>query len=62
MAAPEAKGKWSIRHVVQHLADSELVWGYRLRKVLGEDRVVSHNSTERRRIRILAVGVDSRPG
>jgi hypothetical protein len=37
-AEPEARGKWSVRHVVQHLADSELVWGYRLRKVLGEDR------------------------
>lgn len=38
MAEPEARGKWSIRHVVQHLADSELVWGYRLRKALSEDR------------------------
>jgi DinB superfamily len=38
MAEPEARGKWSVRHVVQHVADSELVWGYRLRKVLGEDR------------------------
>lgn len=38
MAAPEARGKWSVRHVVQHLADSELVWGYRLRMVLAEDR------------------------
>lgn len=35
---PEAEGKWSIRHVVRHLADSELVWGYRLRKVLAEER------------------------
>jgi uncharacterized damage-inducible protein DinB len=35
---PEAAGKWSIRHVVQHLADSELVWGYRLRMVLAQDR------------------------
>jgi len=35
---PEAPGKWSVRHVVQHLADSELVWGYRLRMVLAEDR------------------------
>jgi uncharacterized damage-inducible protein DinB len=35
---PEAAGKWSIRHVMQHLADSELVWGYRLRMVLAHDR------------------------
>ena len=34
----EASGKWSIRHVVQHLADSELVWGWRLRLVLAQDR------------------------
>jgi hypothetical protein len=36
--APESTGKWSIRHVLQHLADSELVWGYRLRMVLAHDR------------------------
>jgi len=35
---PEAAGKWSVRHVLQHLADSELVWGYRLRMVLAHDR------------------------
>jgi hypothetical protein len=38
MARPEAEGKWSAGEVIQHLADSELVWGYRLRKVLAEDR------------------------
>jgi uncharacterized damage-inducible protein DinB len=35
---PEAPGKWSLRQVVQHLADSDLVWGYRLRLVLAQDR------------------------
>lgn len=38
LVRPEAEGKWSIRHVVQHLADSELVWGWRLRLVLAQDR------------------------
>ena len=34
---PEAPGKWSIGAVVQHLADSELVGGVRLRMVLSHD-------------------------
>lgn len=38
LGVPEAEGKWSIRHVVRHLADSEIVWGYRLRMVLAHDR------------------------
>jgi hypothetical protein len=37
-ANAEAPGKWSIREVVQHLADSELVGGFRLRMVLAHDR------------------------
>jgi uncharacterized damage-inducible protein DinB len=35
---PEREGKWSINDVVAHLADSDLVWGYRLRRVLAEER------------------------
>jgi uncharacterized damage-inducible protein DinB len=35
---PEAPGKWSIGEVLAHLADSELVWGYRLRMVLAQER------------------------
>ncbi len=31
---PELPGKWSVRQVVQHLADSELVGGFRFRMVL----------------------------
>jgi hypothetical protein len=38
LATPEAGGKWSVRHVVQHLADSELVWGVRMRLILAHDR------------------------
>ncbi len=35
---PEAPGKWSVGQVLQHLADSEVVWGWRLRTVLADDR------------------------
>ena len=34
---PEAPGKWSVIEVIQHLADSDLVFAYRLRMVLTED-------------------------
>jgi hypothetical protein len=34
----EGPGKWSIAHVLQHLADSDLVWGWRLRLILAQDR------------------------
>lgn len=33
-----APGKWSIREIVFHLADSELVYGYRLRTILARNR------------------------
>ncbi len=34
----EAPGKWSIVHVLQHLADAELVWAYRVRMILAHER------------------------
>lgn len=34
---PEAPGKWSVLEVAQHLADSELVYGYRIRAIVAED-------------------------
>ncbi len=35
---PETTGKWSILQVLQHLADSELVGGWRFRLILAHDR------------------------
>jgi DinB family protein len=35
---PEQSGKWSIAQVLQHLADSEVVWAWRMRLILAQDR------------------------
>jgi hypothetical protein len=35
---PESPGKWSIRDVIAHLADSELVGSFRLRMILAQER------------------------
>lgn len=37
LRTPEAPGRWSVLQIVQHLADTELVYGYRLRNVLAAD-------------------------
>jgi hypothetical protein len=34
----EAAGKWSIAQILQHLADSEVVWAWRMRLILAQDR------------------------
>jgi hypothetical protein len=38
MRRPEAPGKWSRGQILRHLADSEIVWGWRIRLVLAQDR------------------------
>ena len=38
LRTPEGPGKWSIVQVLQHLADSDLVWGWRVRLILAHDR------------------------
>lgn len=43
---PEAPGKWSLRQVVQHLADVELAYGWRIRLVLTADRPPLHGFDE----------------
>jgi hypothetical protein len=37
---PEKPGKWSVIDVIQHLADSDLVAGFRIRMVLSDNRPV----------------------
>jgi hypothetical protein len=34
----EAPGKWSIASVLRHLADTDVVWGWRMRLILAQDR------------------------
>ncbi|MGQ0720788.1 MAG: DinB family protein [Candidatus Eiseniibacteriota bacterium] len=38
LSTPEKPGKWSMLQVVQHLADTEMVGGFRWRMILAEDR------------------------
>jgi len=38
LAKPEAPGKWSVREVIGHLADSELVVGWRTRMIMAVDQ------------------------
>ena len=40
LSVPERAGKWSVRQVAQHLADSELVGGFRFRMVLAHEQPV----------------------
>jgi uncharacterized damage-inducible protein DinB len=35
-----APGKWSVREIIAHLADCEVVWAWRLRQALGEEHAV----------------------
>ena len=35
---PESNGKWSIAQVLRHLADTDVVWGWRMRLILAQDR------------------------
>jgi hypothetical protein len=37
---PETPGKWSVAMVLRHLADTDVVWGWRMRLILAQDRPV----------------------
>ena len=39
--AQPAPGKWSVREIVAHLADCEIVWSWRLRQAFGEDHATT---------------------
>lgn len=36
LRTPEAPGKWSVLHVLGHLADTDLVYGYRMRMIVAQ--------------------------
>lgn len=38
LETPEQPDKWSAKEVMLHMADSELVWGWRLRLIVGHDK------------------------
>ena len=38
LMTPETDGKWSIGQVLRHLADTDVVWGWRMRLILAQDR------------------------
>jgi uncharacterized damage-inducible protein DinB len=38
--APPAPGKWSVREIIAHLADCELVFSFRLRQTLSEEHPI----------------------
>lgn len=38
LSRPEMPGKWAVRQVLRHLADSEIVWAWRLRLTLAQNR------------------------
>ncbi len=40
IATPRAVGKWSPREILAHLADCELVFGFRLRQVLAGEAMI----------------------
>ena len=38
LKTPELPGKWSVAQVLRHLADTDVVWGWRMRLILAQDR------------------------
>lgn len=38
MRRREAPGKWSVAHVLRHLVDTEIVWAWRMRLALAQER------------------------
>jgi len=38
LRTPESPGKWSIAMVLRHLADTDVVWGWRMRLILAQNR------------------------
>lgn len=53
---PEAPGKWSVVQVIQHLADTEVVYAWRTRQILCEDRPAIQGYDQDAWARVLGYG------
>lgn len=53
LARPPEKGKWSAGEILAHLCDTELLWAFRIRKILEDDEPVLQGMDEARWATIL---------
>lgn len=59
LLARPIEGKWSTQEVIIHLADADIVFAHRLKRILAEDRPTYHAWSENRFVERLAYDAQS---